>query len=80
MKRHNVLIAGAGKIGSIRANVIKKLSPKSTIFIFDTNFKKAEALAKITGGIALRSLKEGLSNKECGKRTCLFPGYANFAA
>ena len=64
MKRHNVLIAGAGKIGSIRANIIKKLSPKSKIYIFNTNFKKAEVLAKQIGGVALRSLKEGLSNKE----------------
>ncbi|MDO8610551.1 MAG: Gfo/Idh/MocA family oxidoreductase [bacterium] len=62
MKPHNVLIVGAGKIGSIRASVIKKLSPRSKIFIFDTNFKKAEALAKEAGGIALKSLREGLSN------------------
>lgn len=62
MKPHNVLIAGAGKIGSIRASVIKKLSPRSKIFIFDTNFKKSKALAKEAGGIALKSLDEGLSN------------------
>ncbi len=62
MKRHNVLIVGAGKIGSIRASVIKKLSPRSKILIFDTNFKKAEALAKETGGVTLKSLDKGLSN------------------
>ncbi len=64
MKPHNVLIVGAGKIGSIRANVIKKLSSSSKIFIFDTDLKKAKILAKHSGGIALHSFGEGLSNNE----------------
>ena len=59
----NVLIAGAGKIGTIRASVIKKLSPKSKLYVFDTNFKKATLLAKEVKGVVVRSLMQGLKDK-----------------
>ena len=61
--KNNVLIVGAGKIGTIRATVIKKLSPKSKLYIFDTNFKKATLLAKEVNGIVVRSLTHGLKDK-----------------
>lgn len=63
-KNHNILIIGAGKIGSIRANVVKKLSPKSKLYIFDTNNNAANKLAKEVSGIVVKSLSEGLKNKD----------------
>lgn len=60
----NVLVVGAGKIGTIRACVIRKLSPKSKLYIFDTNFKKANLLAKEVNGIVAGSLIQALKNKE----------------
>lgn len=63
-KNYNVLIIGAGKIGSLRAKVIKKDSPESKLFIFDTNKKRKEELAKEVSGIQVKSLEEGLHNKK----------------
>ena len=59
---YNILIVGAGKIGTIRANVARKLSPKSTIYVFDSDFKKANDLAKNVNGIAIKSLNKGLQD------------------
>lgn len=53
--KNNVLIIGAGKIGSIRAQVIKKLSPKSRLYIFDKNLKNATKLARTVKGIVVKS-------------------------
>lgn len=64
MKKHNILIVGAGRIGSKRAKVARKLSPKSEIFIYDTDHKRAISLAKEIKGTALSSLEEGLKNKK----------------
>ncbi len=61
---HNVLIVGAGRIGTIRAKVAKKLSPKSKLYIFDTDLNKARILAKEVNGIVINSLKDGLKNKD----------------
>lgn len=58
--KNYILIIGAGKIGSIRANVIKKLSPKSKIYIFDINSDASKKLAKEVDGIVVRSLEKGL--------------------
>ena len=63
-KNHNVLIIGAGKIGSLRAKVIKKYSPKSKLFIFDTDKKKLRDLTKEVKGTFITSLEEGLKNKK----------------
>ena len=60
---HNILIVGAGKIGSIRAKVIKKLSPKSNLYIFDNNLDKAKALAEKVNGKVVHSLTNELKNK-----------------
>ena len=56
----NVLIVGAGKIGAIRAKVIRKFSKKTKIYIFDTNFKKAKELATNVKGIAIKNLASTL--------------------
>lgn len=63
-KNYNVLVIGAGKIGFIRAKVVRKLNPKSKLFIFDTNRKKSHTLAKEVNGNTVRSLQEGLKNKD----------------
>ncbi len=63
-KSEDILIIGAGKIGSIRANIAKKLSSKSKIYIFDKEFKKAELLAKEVNGTPLKSLESGFKNKD----------------
>lgn len=63
-KNHNILIVGTGKIGSLRAKVIRKYFPKSKLFIFDTNHKKSKLLAQEVGGIYLTSLEKGLKNKD----------------
>lgn len=60
---YNTLIVGAGRIGSKRAHVIKKLSKKAGLFIYDVNINKAKNLAREVNGTALRSLNEGLKNK-----------------
>ena len=60
----NVLIVGAGKIGTIRASVIRKLSPKSKLYIFDADFKKAKLLADEIKGTLVKSLTEALRNKD----------------
>ena len=65
-KKHNVLIVGAGKIGSIRAHVIRKTSPGSKIFIYDTDKIRAVNLANEVKGTALTALKKGLENKAVG--------------
>ena len=39
-KAYDVLIIGAGKIGSIRAKTIRNFSSQSEIFIFDKDLKK----------------------------------------
>lgn len=62
-KARNVLIIGAGKIGTIRASVIRKLSAKAKIVIFDKDFKKAELLAREVKGKAVKSLQAGLKDK-----------------
>lgn len=62
-KARNVLIIGAGKIGAIRAQVIKKLSPKSRLYIVDKNLKSASKLAKIVKGIVVKSLSRTLKDK-----------------
>lgn len=59
----DILIIGAGKIGTIRANIAKKLNPKSRIYIFDTNLKKAKDLANSIKGTTIRTIGEGLKNK-----------------
>ncbi len=61
--KNNVLIIGAGKIGSIRAKVAKKLSSKSNLYIFDTDLDKAKVLAQEVNGKIVYSLNEGLKNK-----------------
>ena len=61
---HNVLIVGAGKIGSIRAHVLRKLSKKFKLFIFDKDIKKAKQLAKATNSTTIKSLSEGFKHKE----------------
>ena len=63
-KENSLLIIGAGKIGSLRAKVIKKLSPNSKIYIFDTNFKRAKELAGGVNGIVLKRLQDGLRDKK----------------
>lgn len=60
---NNILIIGAGKIGTIRAKVVKKISPKSKLVIFDTNLNKAKKLAKEVNGIVTNSLESDLKNK-----------------
>lgn len=59
----NVLIIGAGKIGTVRANVIRKSCPKSSIYIFDSNENKARSLAKEVNGIVVGSLTKTLKDK-----------------
>lgn len=63
-KNYNILIVGAGKIGSIRAQTAKKLYPKSKLYVFDTDSIKAMDLAKEMSGIHIKTLEEGLLNKE----------------
>ena len=63
-KSHNVLIIGAGKIGTIRAKIIKKLSPRSKLYIYDTDFNKAKKLAGEVKGTQIRSLNVALRNKD----------------
>ena len=62
-KNYDVLIIGAGKIGSIRAKILKKLSPKSRIYIFDINSQASKKLTDEVNGIQIKSLKEALENK-----------------
>ena len=68
MKNHStskdILIIGAGKIGTIRASVAKKLNPKSKIYIFDTDSKKAKELANSIKGTAIKTIREGLKNRD----------------
>jgi len=61
---NNILIVGAGKIGTIRAKVAKKLSPKSKLYIFDTNPYNSENLAREVNGTVINSLEDGLKNKD----------------
>ncbi|MBI3591369.1 MAG: Gfo/Idh/MocA family oxidoreductase [Candidatus Melainabacteria bacterium] len=63
-KNHNILIVGAGKIGSKRAVVARQSSPLSKIYIFDINKKAAENLASLVNGIQVKSLNQGLKNKD----------------
>ncbi|MBI1858466.1 MAG: hypothetical protein HYR97_05065 [Candidatus Melainabacteria bacterium] len=62
-KKHNILIIGAGNIGSRRAHTVQKLFPSSKLYIFDTDFKKTKQLAKEVNGFALSSLNKGLKDK-----------------
>lgn len=62
-KSEDILIVGAGKIGTIRANIAKKLNPKSKIYIFDTDLKKSKELANQINGISLKTIAEGFKNK-----------------
>lgn len=62
--KQNVLIIGAGKIGSIRASVIRKLSKSSKIFIFDKVQKNANTLSKKVSGEVCKSVDNGLKNSE----------------
>lgn len=62
-KNHNILIVGAGNIGSKRAVVARQLSPLSKIYIFDVNKKAAERLASLVNGTLVKSLNQGLKNK-----------------
>lgn len=59
-KPHNILIIGAGKIGTIRARIAREQSPKSKLYVFDVDFKKAELLAKEINGLAVKSLTKVL--------------------
>ncbi len=63
-KNHNVLIVGAGKIGTKRAVVARQLSQSSKIYIFDVNKKAAEKLSNTVNGIPVQSLNQGLKNKD----------------
>ena len=63
-KPHNILIVGAGKIGSIRAKVAKKLSPRSKLYIFDTDPSKARKLSREVNGKTISSLEKGLRDKD----------------
>lgn len=63
-KNHNVLIIGAGKIGSRRARIAKKLFPGTKLFIHDINYKQAIKLAKEVKGEALKSLQKVLTRKD----------------
>ena len=63
-KNHDILIVGAGKIGSKRAIVARQLSPFSKIYIFDVNKKAARKLASIVNGTLVKSLSQGLKNKD----------------
>lgn len=62
-KQNDILIIGAGLIGSKRARVCKKNSPGSRIFIFDKDHSKAESLAKEVNGISVNSLERTLKEK-----------------
>jgi predicted dehydrogenase len=64
IKAKDTMVIGAGKIGTIRAKIAKELSPRSIIYIFDTDFIKAEILAKEVNGVALKKLSAGLENKD----------------
>jgi len=59
----NFLIIGAGKIGTTRAQVIRKLSQKTRILIFDKDFKRAKELAKLVNGKAISSIDMALKDK-----------------
>ena len=61
-KSHNILIIGAGKIGTIRATTANKLFPKSKLYISDVDFKKSSNLAKEVNGIAVKLLEDKLKD------------------
>lgn len=62
-KNQNVLIIGAGKIGSIRAKTANKLFPDSKIYIYDLNFNLAQKLASEVNGTAIKDLESALKDK-----------------
>lgn len=57
-----VLIVGAGKIGTIRAQIVRELHPKFKLYVFDTNKSRASKLAKEVNGKAIDKLSNALKN------------------
>ncbi len=62
-KTYNILIVGAGKIGTIRAQIARKISKKSKIYTFDTDINKAILLANEVNGEPISSLNNALKDK-----------------
>lgn len=62
-KKQNILIIGAGLIGSRRAHIARKFSPKSNIYIYDTNYKRSSNLALEINGTAVNNLDAILKDK-----------------